>query len=78
MSVLYKIIQYLISPGLPRWYSDKESACNARDPGSIPGLEDPLEEKMSTHSSILPWEIPWTEEPDGLQFLGSQDTTGHN
>ena len=29
------------------------------------GLEDPLEEEMATHSSILAWEIPWTEEPDG-------------
>ena len=38
--------------------------------GSIPGWEDPLEEKMATHSSILAWEIPWTEEPGGLQSLG--------
>jgi len=36
------------------------------------GLEDPLEEGMATHSSILAWEIPWTEEPGGLQFMGSQ------
>ena len=36
------------------------------------GLEDPLEKEMATHSSILVWEIPWTEEPDGLQFMGSQ------
>ena len=34
------------------------------------GLEDPLEEKMATHSSILAWEIPWTEEPGGLQSMG--------
>ena len=34
--------------------------------------EDPLEEEMKTHSSILAWETPWTEEPDGLQSLGSQ------
>ena len=33
------------------------------------GQEDPLEEKMATHSSILAWEIPWTEEPDGLQSM---------
>ena len=32
--------------------------------------EDPLEEEMATHSSILAWEIPWTEEPDGLQSKG--------
>ena len=36
-----------------------------------PGLEDPLEKKMKTHSSILAWEIPWTEEPGGLQSMGS-------
>ena len=34
--------------------------------------EDPLEKEMATHSSILAWRIPWTEEPGGLQFLGSQ------
>ena len=34
--------------------------------------EDPLEEGMATHSSIVAWRIPWTEEPDGLQFMGSQ------
>ena len=36
------------------------------------GQEDPLEKEMATHSSILAWEIPWTEEPGGLQSLGSQ------
>ena len=36
------------------------------------GKEDPLEKEMATHSSILAWEIPWTEEPGGLQFKGSQ------
>ena len=41
------------------------------------GWEDPLEEGMTTHPSILAWEIPWTEEPGGLQRMGSQeaDTT---
>ena len=33
------------------------------------GLEDPLEESMATHSSILAWRIPWTEEPGGLQSM---------
>ena len=37
-----------------------------------PGGEDPLEREMATHSSILAWRIPWTEEPGGLQPLGSQ------
>ena len=36
------------------------------------GQEDSLEEGMATHSSVLTWEIPWTEEPGGLQFIGSQ------
>ena len=35
-------------------------------------LEDPLKEKMASHSSILAWEIPWTEEPGRLQSMGSQ------
>ena len=36
------------------------------------GQEDLLEEGMATHSSILAWRIPWTKEPGGLQFIGSQ------
>ena len=36
------------------------------------GREDPLEEEMAAHSSILAWRIPWTEEPGGLQSVGSQ------
>ena len=39
------------------------------------GLEDPLEKGMATHSSMLPWRIPWTEEHRGLQFAGSQSWT---
>ena len=38
------------------------------------GREDPLGEEMATHSSILAWEIPWTEKPGGLQSMGSQKT----
>ena len=41
------------------------------------GEEDPLEKGMATHSSILAWEVPWTEEPGGLQSMGSQ-RAGHN
>jgi len=41
------------------------------------GWEDPLEKGMATHSSILAWRIPWTEEPGGLQFMGSQ-RAGHD
>ena len=39
--------------------------------------EDALEKELAIHSSILAWEIPWTEEPGGLQFMGSQ-RVGHN
>ena len=41
------------------------------------GQEDPLEEDMATHSSILTWRIPWTEESGGLQSIGSQ-RVGHD
>ena len=41
------------------------------------GQEDPLEEEMATHSSILAWKIPWTEDTDGLQSLGSK-RVGHD
>ena len=44
----------------------KESTCNAGDLGSIVGSE----KGMATHSSIIAWRIPWTEEPGGLQFMG--------
>ena len=40
------------------------------------GQEDPLEKEMTTHSSVLAWRIPWTEEPGGLQSMGSQ-RVGH-
>ena len=41
------------------------------------GQEDPLEKGMATHSSILDWRIPWTEDPGGLQSMGSQ-RVGHD
>ena len=48
---------------------------DARDASSVPGSEDPLEEGMAAHSSILAWRIPWTEEPGGLQSVGLQSQT---
>ena len=48
----------------------KNLPCHAGDPGSIPGLGRSLEEGAATHSSILAWRIPRTEEPGGLQFMG--------
>ena len=50
----------------------KNMPANAGDAGSIPGWEDYLEKEMATHSSILAWEIPRTEEPGRLQLMGSQ------
>ena len=55
--------------GLPGRLRGKDSACDAGDVDSIPGLEDPLEEGMATHFSVLAWRIPWTEEPAGLQSI---------
>ena len=53
--------------GLPRWLSGKEPNCQCRRFGFDPWEEKiPLEEEMATHSSILAWRIPWTEEPDEL------------
>ena len=54
--------------GFPSGASGPASAGEVRDKG----CEDPLEEGMATHSSILAWRIPWTEEPGGPQSLGSQ------
>ena len=54
----------------------KASACNEGDLGSIPGLGRPLEKEMATHSSILAWRIPGTEEPGGLPSMGSQSAHG--
>ena len=48
----------------------KNPPTNAGDTVRSPGREDPLEKEMATHSSILAWRIPWTEEPGGLQSMG--------
>ena len=50
----------------------KESACNAGELVQSLGWEDPLEKEMATRSGILAWQIPWTEEPCGLQSMGLQ------
>ena len=70
--------------GLPWWLSSKESTCNAGNAGDATqmwvrslGQEDPLEKEIATHSSILAWRIPWTEDPGRLQSTGSQ-RVGHN
>ena len=54
----------------------KKSACNAGDMVSIPGQEGPLEKEMATHSGILAWEIPQTEELGGVRGVAKElDTT---
>ena len=58
--------------GLPWWLNGKESACSVGDPGLIPESGRSPDAGMATHSSILSWEIPWTQEPGGLQSMGLQ------
>ena len=53
----------------------KNLLANAEDMGLIPGTGNSLEEEMATHSSILAWRIPWTEESGSLQSTGSQGRT---
>ena len=57
--------------------NSKESTSNAGDLGSVSGSGRSLERRMDTHSGILAWRIPWTEEPGGLWSLGSQ-RAGHD
>ena len=63
--------------GLPGWLSGEEPSRQAGAVGSILVGDDPLEEEMATHSSILAWEHPWTEEPGGLRSIALQ-RVGHN
>ena len=63
--------------GFPGGSDCKESACNAGNPHLIPGSGRSLEKEMATHSSILTWRIPQTEEPGRLQSMGSQ-RVGHD
>ena len=71
----------LITLGLPRWCQWKRARLPVQKMRETwiqsLGWKDPLEVGMATHSSILAWRIPWTEEPGGLQSTGSQ-RGGHN
>ena len=71
LDVLNAFSTFAISPG---GSDGKESAYTAGDPGLIPGSGRPPggREGMATHSSILAWRVPWTEEPGRLQSMGSQ------
>ena len=70
MSVI--LLQYAPLSPFPGGSAGKESACNVvRSWVRSLGWRDPLEKGMATHCSILAWRMPWTEEPGGLQVMGS-------
>ena len=73
----YCLTQSLVGRGFPGGLMVKNPPVSAGE-AWVPflGQEDPLEKEMATHSSILAWEIPWTEEPGGQQSRGSQ-RVGH-
>ena len=73
-SILLPLLGDSGSFGFPSGAVVKNLSANVEAAGGA-GWEDPLEEEMATHSSILAWRIPWTEEPGGLQFMGSQSQT---
>ena len=62
----------VLASGLPKGLSRKNLPARQETQGRSLGQEDALEKEMATHPSILAWEIPWTEEPAGLQSTGSQ------
>ena len=70
--------KFSLDKGFPGGSVGKASAYSAGDQGLLQSLgqEDPLEKGMATHSSFHAWRIPWTEEPGGLQSMGSQ-RVGH-
>ena len=72
MCVFIYICIYTHIYRLPGGSDGKESACSAEISFESLSQEDPLEKEMTTYSSILAWEIPWTEEPGGLQSMGLQ------
>ena len=76
---IYRVYIHIIW-GFPGGASGKEPACQrTRHESQLQplGQEDPLEEGMAAHASILAWRIPWTEDPGGLQSIGLQ-RVGHD
>ena len=67
-------VTILIFEFVPGSLVGKETACSVGDPGSIPGLGRFPGEGNATHSSILPWRTPWTEEPGMLQSMGLRES----
>ena len=72
-----ELVGHVVTLGFPGGSDGKVSACNAGDPGSIPGSGRSPGEGNGNHSSTLAWKIPWTEEPCRLQSMGSQ-RVGHD
>ena len=68
----YMLAFYMLPQGIPGGSDGKESACQCKRPGFDLWVRKihPLEEGMATHTSILAWRIPWTEEPGRLQSIG--------
>ena len=77
LSIYFIFNEYFYERGFPRGPEGKESP--AVQETWVPSLdgEDPLEKGMATHSSILNWEIPWKEEPGGLQSMRLQRVRPH-
>ena len=73
LHILSHVFLYVLFPvGFPGSSVAKNLPANSRDRGLIPGSGRSSEEGNGTHANILAWEIPWTEEPGGLQPMGSQ------
>ena len=72
LQVSYVFQRHLRSPYIGS--DGKEFTCDVGDQAWSLGGENPLEKRMATHCSILAWRIPWTEECDGLQFMGQNES----
>ena len=81
MSITYHHVWYIVKTrmGFPGGTGGKEPTCHCRREIWVQSLgwENPLKEGLAAHSRILAWRIPWTEEPGGLQSIGSH-RVGHN
>ena len=70
--LMQKVFAVTFILGFPGGSVVKNSSAKQETWVQLLSQEDPLEKEMATHSSVLAWEIPWTEEPDGLQSMGSK------
>ena len=70
--IFFSVLQAIFSPGASLVVQMVRSLSAMEETGSVPGLGRSLEKEVSTHSSILAWRIPWTEEPGRLQSMQFQ------